>query len=303
MIPRPSAIAAALALAALTTFAVPALGAEPGGYAPAARPEDRFVLLGDTVVRRDDSVKDLVVLDGDVTVAGTVSGDLVAVGGDVLVGGDVEGDLTTVLGRATLLPGASVGGDISYGDERPGIAGAASVGGKVRNDDWGDAFEAPWAAIGAVALWIAMSLSLLVFGVIAAGLAPNALEAANRAARESVWPSIGIGVAIAVGLPILALIAVITLVGIPFGVGAFAALLPLTGLAYVASSFILGRIVTSESTHPILAFMAGFGILRAIALIPFLGTVLWTATVILGLGALGIAAWRAGGADSPAGPA
>lgn len=215
-----------------------------------------------------------------------------------MIAGDIGGDLTTVLGRAALLPGASVTGDLNYGDGEPAIAGAATVGGDLNNDDWGDTFDASWAAIGAVALWIAVSLSLLVFGVMISGLAPNALEAANRAARDTVWPSIGIGVAIAIGVPILAVIAILTLAGIPFGVGALAALIPLTGLAYVASAFILGRVVTSDETHAIVAFLAGFGILRAVALIPFFGGVFWIAAVILGLGTLGVAAWRAGGADS-----
>jgi nitrate reductase NapE component len=55
------------------------------------------------------------------------------------------------------------------------------------------------------------------------------------------------------------------------------------------------------------AFFAGFGILRAVALIPGLGFIVWFLACIYGLGALTRAAWRAGREPSaevpPAAPA
>ena len=42
------------------------------------------------------------------------------------------------------------------------------------------------------------------------------------------------------------------------------------------------------------AFFAGFGILRAAALIPGIGFIVWFLVCIYGLGALAQAAWRAG---------
>ncbi len=42
------------------------------------------------------------------------------------------------------------------------------------------------------------------------------------------------------------------------------------------------------------AFFAGFGILRAVALLPGIGLVVWVLASLYGLGALTIAAWRAG---------
>jgi hypothetical protein len=70
----------------------------------------------------------------------------------------------------------------------------------------------------------------------------------------------------------------------------------LAPLGYVASSLILGRLmVKGTSTGArIGAFFAGFGILRAVALIPGLGVIAWLLVCIYGLGALTQAAWRAG---------
>jgi hypothetical protein len=43
-----------------------------------------------------------------------------------------------------------------------------------------------------------------------------------------------------------------------------------------------------------LAFLAGFGILRLLALIPFVGSIVWLGATVWGLGALVIAARVAG---------
>jgi hypothetical protein len=70
----------------------------------------------------------------------------------------------------------------------------------------------------------------------------------------------------------------------------------LAPLGYVASSLILGRLMAKGTSTGarIGAFFAGFGILRAVALIPAIGVIAWVLVCIYGLGALTQAAWRAG---------
>ena len=41
------------------------------------------------------------------------------------------------------------------------------------------------------------------------------------------------------------------------------------------------------------AFLVGWAILRVVALIPILGGLVWFAAVVIGLGALALAIWRA----------
>jgi hypothetical protein len=70
----------------------------------------------------------------------------------------------------------------------------------------------------------------------------------------------------------------------------------LAPLGYVAASLVFGRsMVKGTSTGArIGAFFAGYGILRALALIPGIGFLVWFVASIFGIGALTIAAWRAG---------
>ncbi len=253
-------------------------------------PDPRVVITGGTTVNPLDEVGDLVVVDGDVDVRGRVAGDVVAVEGDVRIAGCVGGDVTTFAGTTTLLPTARVGGDLIYSDERPVVAPQAQFDGEVRNEDWGDIGDAPWAIIGAAALWIAVSVSLLVSGVGLVAVFPRAADAAARAARSQTALTIALGLAAVIGLPLLAALAFVTLLGIPLAIVLGLALLPLACIGYLVCSVVIGRVVTSEGTHAVLAFLAGLGILRAIALIPVAGALAWVPAVIIGLGALVVTA-------------
>jgi uncharacterized membrane protein YedE/YeeE len=52
----------------------------------------------------------------------------------------------------------------------------------------------------------------------------------------------------------------------------------------------------------VVAFLAGWAILRVVALIPILGGLVWFAAVVFGLGALAVAIWYARGPGRAAAP-
>jgi hypothetical protein len=86
-----------------------------------------------------------------------------------------------------------------------------------------------------------------------------------------------------------------TVVGIPLAGLLLLAVLPLYALGYVTSAWILGRRVLSGPRGRFVPLLVGLLILRVIALIPFLGGLTGVCATAFGLGALGLAAWRAGG--------
>jgi hypothetical protein len=271
------------------------LAAAPGsaaGQGTDRASDDRVVITGPVTIERGESADDVVVIDGRVSVAGRVRGDLVVVDGAVRISGTVDGDVVAVAGRATLTPGARVGGDLLYGDERPVVPRGATVEGEVQRVSVGDVTD-PLGFVGAAAVWIAVSVSTLVLGLLLLWLAPGALAAAWEAARSRPGPTIGWGLLLFFGLPILAIIALVTLVGIPFGVGLLLALLPLYALAYTTSAWLLGRRLVRPPRGRLLAFLAGLVILRLLAIVPILGGIVWFAATVLGLGALLVATWRA----------
>jgi hypothetical protein len=290
----PQAVRAAIA-ALLSALLALLLGA---GSAVAAT--DHVVITGGAVVPAGETAGDIVVVDGPVRIAGRVTGDVVSVSGPVRVTGRVDGDLIAVSDRASLGPSARVGGDLRDGDERPVLAEGASVGGDISNEDWSDAANG-WGWVSAFAWWLAVSVSTLIAGALLVWLAPGALYAAERAVREHLGASIGWGVVIAIGVPLVAILALVTLVGIPFGVAVLLAAIPVLLVAYVTSAWIVGRrVLRKRSTSPWAALLAGWGILRVLALIPVLGGLVGLAATVVGLGALTVALWQARRPGAPA---
>jgi len=152
-------------------------------------------------------------------------------------------------------------------------------------------------------VWVAVSASILVLGVLLLLFAPRAADAVAAAAVQRIGPSIGWGLGLFFGIPIVAVIALVTIVGIPFGLGMFLALAPLYALGYTASCFALGRALIKPPRTRYLAFLAGWAIVRVASLIPFLAGLVWFVAVVYGLGILAVAARRRESAVSVAAPA
>jgi hypothetical protein len=273
------------AFAALLIVAAPACATPLSGRAD----DDAIVVInGDVHVERGETVNGVFVVSGDAQVDGRVDGDVVLVAGDALIRGNVDGDVVTVAGQARLLPAARVDGDLVYGDKRPQVAPRAVVTGDVEKVGWDDSLGVlPFIAV--FALWLAVSISSAVLGILLLLLAPRAADAAIDQARARFWTAVGVGAGILIGLPLVAFVAAITLVGLPLAIGVGLALLPLAAVAYTTAALALGRLMVKPPTSRILAFLAGLAALRAAALIPAIGALVWLGAVVVGLGLLGTA--------------
>ncbi|HEY7106959.1 MAG TPA: polymer-forming cytoskeletal protein [Acidimicrobiia bacterium] len=253
-------------------------------------------LDGDVVI--DGVVTDDVFVGrGNVRINGRVSGDVLVLDGDAVVTGTVFGDVTAVVGRVIVQSGAHVRGDVVSRRE-PHVASGA-VRGEVKRINLSSIFGGFLLAF-LIFLWIAVTVSVAVLGLVFVLLFPRAVDAAAAAGRR-VWPSLGWGALVGIVGPIIGVAVLATIVGIPLGIGMLSALSVLAPLGYVTASLSLGRtMVKGPSTGArIGAFFAGFGILRAAALLPGVGIIVWFVACLYGLGALTIAAWRAGHAPPP----
>jgi hypothetical protein len=281
----------AVLIAVTLLFALPACAAA----------KDRIVITGPVLVGPTETVGTVVAFDGNVTIRGRVTSDVVAFNGDVRVpGGRVGGDVTALNGQIVLAPRAVVGGDLNWRDTRPAIAPGARVGGSVDEFQWD---VSPWSGFAwALLLWLAETVSALVLGLILIALWPRGFEALAAAWRRSAGPVIGWGALLLIGLPIVAVLALVTLVGIPLGIGLLLALIPLWAVGYVAGTFVLGRLILRDAGR-FVAYLLGLLIVQVLALIPFLNALVAIVVVAVGLGALIVAAWRANRPEAPVAPA
>ncbi|HKA67002.1 MAG TPA: polymer-forming cytoskeletal protein [Solirubrobacterales bacterium] len=294
MLRRVSSVAALLAVTALAAPTA-AGAASAGGHS-----NDAIVVIsGDVFVHRGETVSGVFIANGDARIAGHVDGDVIVLSGDVLVSGTIDGDLFTASGEARLLPTAEVTGDVGYSDEHPQVALDARVHGDVTRQSWPDVGGlVSW--IGGFLVWLAVSLSALVLGALLLLIAPRAGDSLEARSRQKIGPTIAIGIAILIVLPLTAFLAAITVFGLPLALGIALSLLPIGAVAYVAAAYAVGRRVLKPPRERMLSFLVGLAILRVAALVPFLGLLVGLAALVFGLGLIGAAI---GAAREPSGPA
>jgi hypothetical protein len=245
---------------------------------------DQVVLHGKLFVPEGETVGAAVIFDGPARVEGTVTDSLVVFNGRVEIIGTVQGDVVVFNGDAVVHDGAQIGGNLVT-RATPEVDQGAEIAGEQRSiatgTDWSDLGFA-----GRFVWWLAYTVSTLVLGLILLVAAPGLDRAITWAARERTGASIGIGVATFILLPIVAVLLLATIVGIPLGLFLLLGLALLYTVGYVVGAHAIGRFLVREPTSRFLAFLAGWAIVRVLGLIPFVGGLVWVLVTIFGLGAL-----------------
>lgn len=290
------------------SFAVLAAGLVLWAGSPAlaqiagSEPRDQIVLSGDVNVRRGEDVGEVVVLHGTVIVAGVVHGDVVVIDGRIEVTGQVSGSVVGVNGPVTIGPNAQILGDVMARD-RLRIAEGARIGGAVR-EGAAFTFRTPIDLFGPFAAWLAVVVSTLVLLALLILFVPRGADAVAAAALGSPLISAGIGLGMFVGLPLLGVLALLSLVGLPLGLGLLLALLLVYSIGFSWSVYSVGRALWREPRSRWLALLFGWAVVAAVSAIPVVGGILWFVGAVGGLGAMTVAGWRArrtGGRHRPGG--
>lgn len=201
---------------------------------------------------------------------------------------------------------ASVGGSVVHGEDRPVVAEGADVEGTIERADWRaelDGLPGSLDLFGGFFSWLAVGFTALAVGLALLWLAPGASGRAVEVARARFAASAGIGLALAIGIPLAAAISMLTVIGIPLGLALLLALLPIYAIGYAMAGWLLGRRILPQSRRPLLALVAGLAVLRLLALVPLLGGLVGFVATVVGLGALTLASFRARSHGVPAGAA
>ena len=144
------------------------------------------------------------------------------------------------------------------------------------------------------------ALAVLVSGLLLAGVAPHSARMAGATLTGNFGKTLLATLLVWIGLPLLAILLMGTIVGIPVALGILVVLLPALGfLGYLAAGirlgdYVIGRVRGSEEAwHPYLAAVVGLGLLLLAGLIPLFGSVITPLASFLGAGALALVAWSA----------
>jgi len=262
--------------------------------------DDRVAVMGSVSVGPGEEVDgSAVAVCGSVTVNGTVDEDAVSVMGSNYIDGTVHGNAVAVLGNLRLGPNARVDGDVVCVGGRYTRDASASVGGhEVQKNAGPDLANSPqlraWVHHG---LWMGRPFAIgeNLFGVSLAGIFMLALcilislafPAGVARCGDTLSQRPGItfltGILGVLALPLLVLLLIITLVGIPV---AFI-VLPLSLVAGVlfgkaAIYSLVGRSILGKQTSVVLGTLVGGALFVALYFVPFLGGALWLFVAFLG---------------------
>ena len=246
--------------------------------------DEQVVLTGRLVVPEGETVGTAVIFDGDASIAGTVTETVIAFNGDVEVTGTVQEEVIAFNGRVTVRSGAEVGGDI-ISREGADVEDGATVGGSVEGIAGGWRWsEIGWA--GRYAWWLGYTVSTLVLGLVILGLVRALDDRAAAALRRRTGGVFGFGALWFFLFPIVAALLIVAIVTIPLALFLLLGLGLVYTVAYVVGAIALGRTLVKEPRSRFVAFLAGWGVLRLIALIPIVAGLTWLVMTIVGLGVL-----------------
>jgi cytoskeletal protein CcmA (bactofilin family) len=254
--------------------------------------------------------RDVLVGAGESDLDGDVGRDVFAGAGDLSIAGHVGGGVRARAERIRLGAGARVERDFEYTSRRAiNQSAGATVGGKI-TQRLPHGRRAPGPVVAAIAFmfgWVRSLVGALAIGLLVVLPFPAFGRRTLEALAGSPGPSLGVGAALLIGVPLVT----ITLVLLGFVIGGWwlpTGALVLFGLT-IALGFtmtgvllgqrVLGRAGSQGSLIP--ALLAGVAILTLVSRLPVLGVLVGAVAAVFGLGALAIAVrgMRAG-AGTPA---
>jgi hypothetical protein len=283
------------AVVALVLFA-------PAPVAAQENAEDVLVRVNGTVdLPAGDALDVLVAVNSETRVAGSVRDTLVVVNETATISGDVPGEVFAYNGEVVLEPSARIGGDVTLVNSQLVQADGAVVSGSVVEREGAEMARELSRVADAVSIiaWIGLTILFVVVALAWAALGGRQLSgvAGSLAARPElavVWALI-----FWIAGPLVAVVAMITVIGLPLGLATLLVLLPLLWtLGYVVAGTRLGffiddlRGAQTDLEHPYLAAVVGVAILQLIGLLPWVGGVVVLLAGLLGAGAIVALAWR-----------
>jgi hypothetical protein len=279
-----------LATIATLLLAVPVLAADD------ALPHTGRVLMavgGDLVVPAGEQADAVIVVSGHVDVVGRVN-TIVVIDGTATVTGTTIESLVVIRGSATVTD-THVLADIRTLDGQVAQSGV-TIDGSVRGLE-ADLVAVGWAlGLGALLIWIGIGVATLVAGLLVAGLAGRQLRSAAAIIRREPLKAVGGGLLGMIVPPIVALLLVLTVVGIPLGVAVVLFAWPaMAFVGYLVAAVWLGewalelsRGRSVERERPYLATVIGIVLMFVAGIVPLLTAIF----SLLGFGAVVVAGWR-----------
>lgn len=250
---------------------------------------------GDVHLTESSNVKGSAVMGaGNLLLAGSINGDVRVGAGNVTLSKTIGGDLAVAAVAIRLTSRAAVGRNVRYwSDDEPSIDEGATVLGTVTRHPVPEVFEGEELRGGLKGMKLVAGLvsfvSTLLLGLLLLYIYPVFTSRVASKIQEQPWVVLGIGGALLFGVPMLIVLCMVSILGIPIGL--------MLGAMFVVTLY-LGRVfvmlwlgqrllkLVSDSSSAARAFVTGLVTYFILALVPLVGGLLTVATIATGLGAI-----------------
>jgi cytoskeletal protein CcmA (bactofilin family) len=255
------------------------------------------------LVRRQTEVRGLTQIAGaDVIFAGVSHGGAEIYGDTVEIDGHIAGDLLVRARSVTVGKTAVIDGNVTFQSlNEPVIVQGAAIRGRqtvTLPHPQVNRFGAAQALFGLVFFSVAAGF---MAGLVLLLLRRAVVERAVAALRARPGHSFGLGVLVFILVPVIAVLLMATVIGIPTAVLILLALPLLWLVATVIAAFTMGDFLVNRMPRPsgffsqLWQLIVGLVVLSVIGIIPYLGFLSWLAALLVGLGAF----WQALRAPAP----
>ncbi len=255
---------------------------------------DLVIVGGEVVVESGTSIgRDLLVGVGEADVSGSLNRHVNGKAGQLLLNGKVGGNVTINTGELVVGKDAQVNGSITLTSHNdPQVSPEAKIGGGISRMEPEQEGRFAWAKgliIAAQAL-----IGFFLLGLLFWLAAPLFNRKAEYKLRHSPWASLGIGLLILLGTPVVATLVIVigAIIGgwwigiIVLAIYLVAILLSFVVFAQAGGRAIMASLFKKPSIHTLLAVLIGLVILVLLAMIPLIGPLVVLAALLSGLGAL-----------------
>jgi len=249
---------------------------------------------------------DVAVAVGSITITTPIAGDLKIAGGEVFINAPVAGSVTIHAESITFGEGAVVEGGLTYssGKEATFLEGSRVLGEVVFTETTrpehknGAGVAAGIFAVLSVIFFFKLIASFVGALIIGYGLRRYALELVSSSMGEP-WGNLGRGLVFIIVLPIVSILLMATLIGIPFGALGLLGFGAIMIFMSLVTPIVTGALVhkwiwkPAEYTVDWKTILLGVVVLAILGIIPFIGWIATCAIFLITVGAVWGIKWKA----------
>ncbi len=251
-------------------------------------------MLANRIVQYKDSIIEgsIHAFSSHLDIRGYIGGDVSGANKSITISGTVKGNIYVYTTHLIITEDAQIEGNLIYVSDTEQSINPNQVKGSIEhrypsNTSRRDFTKQLQRSMRMVSIFSRMilTLSYLIAGVLITLAFKKPYERAVAILQERPWHSIGLGAAVLICTPIVAIIVMITVIGIPFGLIALALYGILLYIAQIPVGIWLGSRILRGEKSLVLWFIVGTLILEAVKLLPYLGWLPLFCALTLGMGA------------------